>query len=152
MRKVTALVFAGLLVLGVSACTNPRDDSGKVTQSASAHALSIKVGDCVGSLSGDQIEDVQLIPCGDAHYWEAYSARDLPAGDFPGETEIGKVAAQFCGDEFTKFVGVTEEDSQYTWTFLSPSSGSWNDGDREIMCIAGLEDGGVRGSLKNVNK
>lgn len=152
MRKISALAIAGLLVLGFSACGDSRDDQGVVTESASAHSLQIKKGDCVGSLEGDQINNVQLIPCGDAHNWEAYATQNMPNGDYPGESEIDKVAQKLCEDEYTKFVGIPEADSKYTWTYLSPSEGSWGNGDREIMCFAGDKAGGVKGSLKGTKK
>lgn len=152
MRKVAALAIAGLLVLGVSACSEPRDESGTVTQSASAHSLSIKKGDCVGSLEGDQINDVQLIPCGDSHHWEAYAAHNMPDGDFPGSEEINKVGQKFCDDEFTTFVGIPVADSKYVWTYLSPSEDTWKQDDREIMCFAGDKAGGIKGSLKGTKQ
>lgn len=152
MRKVAALAIAGLLVFGVSACGDVRDEAGTVTQSGSAHSLQIKKGDCVGSLEGDQINDVQLVPCGDPHHWEAYAAHNMPDGDFPGSDEIGKVGQKFCDDEYTKFTGISSDKSQYTWTYLSPTEGSWKDGDREIMCFAGDKAGGIKGSLKDIKK
>jgi hypothetical protein len=147
-------VAAAVLAAGsLTACgSQVRSPEGTVTASASANSLSIKVGDCLGDMNGTSVTDVQLIPCAQAHYWEAFAKTNLTGTTYPGETEITKKADEFCATEFKTFVGISSEDSKYSSPYLYPTTESWATGDREIMCFAGLDAGGVKGSLKGIKK
>lgn len=153
MRTYIAAAMAVLAVGSLTACgSQVRSPEGTVTASASVKSLSIKVGDCLGDMQGTSVADVQLIPCGQAHYWEAFAKTNLTGTTYPGETQITKKADEFCATEFESFVGIASADSTYASPYLYPTTESWATGDREIMCFAGLDAGGVTGSLKGVKK
>lgn len=144
-----------VVTLGLAGCTlgaTPRNTAGQVTTSASVDAFQIRVGDCTGKLAEGNISNLEIVPCADSHYYEAYSRTDLEDGDFPGETSVTKAADKFCTAEFKKFVGVSTDDSKYDMFYLYPTAESWRTGDREILCLAGSDDGKVKGSLKGVKK
>lgn len=148
-----AAAVAVLAVGSLTACgSQARNPAGTVTASASANSLSVKVGDCLGDLNGTSVADVQLIPCGQAHFWEAFAKMNLSGTTYPGKTEIAKKADEFCATKFEAFVGIASADSTYASPYLYPTTESWASGDREIMCFAGLDNGGVKGSLKGVKK
>ncbi len=153
MRRILAAVLTIVVVGALSACGNSaRDSEGNVTATASAKSLDITVGDCLGDLANTSIENVQLIPCADAHYWEAYATMDLEGSTIPAESEITTKADEFCVNEFETFVGIAADSSMYAWSYLYPSEETWDTGDREITCLVGLDSGDVKGSLKGAKQ
>lgn len=152
MKRVAVVVAAALALAGCSLGGAPRNTAGEVTQSASVNAFQLRVGDCTGSLAEGDIEDLQVIPCEESHFYEAYAARDLPDGEFPGENEVTEQADKYCTTEFKTFVGLPTKDSKYEMFYLYPVDESWQAGDREVMCLVGSSKGKITGSLQGVAK
>jgi hypothetical protein len=145
------LAVAALAVAGCSGSV--RDGTGQVTASASVDAFSIKVGDCTGDLGQSQVSAAVLLPCGQAHYWEAYASSRIAGDTYPGVTQVTETADKACSDSFKAFVGVSSDKSDYTYTYFYPTEQTWTTADdREVLCFVGLEDGGVTGTLKGVKK
>ena len=152
-RVLVGCALAAVLLTAGCSGGAPRNDAGQVTASATADAFEIKVGDCMGSLSDSGSSPVPLVPCNQAHYWEAYASIKMTGDTYPGETAITTQAEKDCGTAFKAFVGVAPSDSDYSLTYYYPSQDSWEKGgDREILCIAGSASGGIKGSLKGVKK
>ncbi|MFZ1410018.1 MAG: septum formation family protein [Micropruina sp.] len=146
-----ALLFAAASLVSCSS-EAPRNSAGEVTASAVAAAASIKVGDCTGELKEGSLSTADLVPCAQAHYFEAYASKILTDGDFPGEESLRKSADTYCNDQFETFVGVGSNDSTYVVFHLTPVAETWATGDRQILCLAGSEKGGLTGSLKGTEK
>lgn len=149
------LTWCGLaVILALAGCTGPaRDAGGEVTASASVDPFSIKVGDCTGDLGQDQITAAELLPCSAAHYWEAYSSSELSGQAYPGVTQVKEQADKWCTAAFKSFVGVSTDKSDYTYTYFYPTEQTWTTtNDREVLCLVGLGQGGVTGSLKDARK
>ena len=77
---------------------------------------------------------------------------ELPDGDYPGEDAAREKADTFCTSEFKTFVGVATKDSSLDMFYMYPLKESWATGDREVLCFAGLDKGGLKGSLKGTKK
>ena len=77
---------------------------------------------------------------------------ELPDGDYPGEDAAQEKADTFCTAEFKTFVGVATKDSSLDRFYMYPVKESWATGDREVLCFAGLDKGGLKGSLKGTKK
>lgn len=153
MRRILAAVLAIVLVGSLTACGDAaRDADGTVTEAASARSLDLAVGDCIGDLENTAIENVDLIPCDEAHFWEAYAAMDLEGDTMPPDTDITQQADEFCVTQFEEFVGVAAEESMYAWSYLYPSSETWDAGDREITCLVGLDSGDITGSVRGAGE
>jgi len=152
--KTTVSVAAVLLVLLTGCSTDaPRDSAGQVTAAATTDAFSIKVGDCVGKLDGDSAQKLPLMPCAQAHFWEAYASSKLDGTDFPGNSQVNDLSDKACGAAFTGFVGIAIDDSKYEVTYLAPTKESWTQAeDREVVCLVGSSSGNVTGSLKGKAK
>ena len=88
MRAFGCVVVATLSLTGCMAGAAPRDTAGQVTASASVDAFQVKVGDCTGSLKEGDVSDLQVIPCADPHFYEAYAATQLTHADYPGESTV----------------------------------------------------------------
>ena len=150
----TALIaLSGCSLLG-GADEPERDESGDVTEASDADAFSIRVGDCLETMdwSAEGFTTVPVIPCAEAHESEVYAAVDLPDGDYPGDDSVASQADEYCYGEFQGFVGIAWEDSAYDYGYLSPSPESWDQGDREVLCMimdpAGLTTGSLAGAAK----
>ncbi|HEY3546304.1 MAG TPA: septum formation family protein [Propionicimonas sp.] len=151
----TAVSLAAFLLVVLTGCSTdaPRDSAGQVTAAATTDAFSIKVGDCVGKLDGDSAQKLPLMPCDQAHFWEAYASSKLDGTDFPGNSQVNDLSDKACGAAFTGFVGIAVDDSKYEVTYLAPTKESWTQAqDREVVCLVGSSSGNVTGSLKGKAK
>jgi hypothetical protein len=140
------LVGAGYAGLGGEDNTT-RDDSGSIVEEGELGAFRIRVGDCIGSDVGGEIESVEGVPCEGPHQLEVYFAFNLPDGDgtYPGDAAVEELANEGCYDAFQPFVGEAYESSVYGFSTLTPTMGSW-DGldDREVLCMLGNYDGTMK--------
>lgn len=130
----------------------PRNDAGQVTAPATTDAFQVKVGDCTGDLQSGTVSDVGLIPCDQPHYYEAFASMQMTDTTFPGDTAVGDQADKFCDDSFTTWMGVPRQKSEYGFFSLTPTASTWAANDREILCLAGSDEGGIKGSLKGSKK
>jgi hypothetical protein len=82
-----------------------------------------------------------------------YAVADLEDGDFPGEVAVQEASREAClGDTFEGFVGLPYDDSEILANFLYPTEESWEQGDREVVCLA-FEDGiATTGTLEGANR
>lgn len=153
MRAIGAVVAmaAGLALVGCASDV-PRNTAGQVTAPASIDPFQIAVGDCTGPIKEGDVQSLQVVPCGEGHNFEAFAATELTGSDFPGEAEVKKQADKFCTAEFRTFVGLAAKDSRYDMFYLHPVEDSWAIGDRQVLCLAGTTKGGLKGSLKGVQK
>jgi predicted small lipoprotein YifL len=128
----------------------PRDESGAVTEAASAGAFAIKVGDCLNNPHAEQLTEVEFVPCDQPHELEAFAASNLPDGDFPGDEEVAAKAEEFCVAEFKAFAGIPYDDSALELIHLNPTEESWSgEQDRELLCLVGAKDEPTTGTLKD---
>jgi hypothetical protein len=98
-----------------------------------------------------EVTKLPVIDCARPHTDEIYAVVDYDRGDvFPGLEELGTFAEQVCVREFEPYVGTSAFDSSLSFTYLTPTLGSWNDqDDRAVLCV--LRDGqaaSLTGSMK----
>lgn len=157
-RAIALAASALVLGLSLSGCgligggDTPRDPSGNVTNSATADAFSVKVGDCVNEPQGSTFTDIVAIPCDQPHDLEAFAATKMPDGDYPGQSTIDDKTKEFCSAEFLKFIGIAFDDSKLELYPFTPTTSSWKGGDREIVCLAGADKAKTTGTLKGANR
>lgn len=111
----------------------------------------LRVGDCILTEGmSDVVTTIPIVPCSEAHDDEAYYAFDITGVDeFPGEDAVQAHADEVCGSEFENFIGIPyEESSIYHWAFY-PTEGSWDEGDREVVCLVYDPEQQTVGSLKD---
>ena len=145
--------FAIAVALILASCGAPEatvnfdeGDESEVTelvQDGEVLALEVREGDCVDlpDVSDDAdtggVASFELVACDVAHDAEVYELFDLTDADqFPGVAAVEAEAAEGCLDAFEPFIGVAYEESQFFFTFVPPSEGSWEGiGDREVICL-----------------
>ncbi len=88
-----------------------------------------------------QVSDLADVPCSEPHDQEAYALVTYEPAEgededvFPGEEELARFADGACAQEFADYVGIDYLDSSLYFTYLLPSPRSWEDDDREVLCL-----------------
>jgi len=130
-----------------------RNGDGAVTTQSEADAFDLRVGDCIDDNgNASQITSVVILPCKEQHRYEAYATMQLEDGDYPGSDAIVAQADEFCASEFQRFAGIGYDDSALDYTYFYPTSQSWSQGDREVLCLIGDPTGDVSGTLKDAER
>ncbi|HJU81389.1 MAG TPA: DUF4328 domain-containing protein [Acidimicrobiia bacterium] len=94
--------------------------------------LQFAVGDCFNDVEGEY----EVVSCERPHYAEAYRVADHPDQAFyPGASRLADWAEPFCYRHFESYTGIAYQDSDLDFGYLYPTEGSWNGGDREVICF-----------------
>lgn len=123
-------VLAGVVLLGVAGYLLFQGDSG-----TSLGGLS--VGDCFQVPLEVDIVVVEVVPCDDSHDMEVFAVSELPGSPddpYPGVLAVDESAFTTCLGDFKPYVGADYETSQLDIFWLVPGSGSWEEGDRTVVC------------------
>ncbi|GAA2649881.1 DUF4190 domain-containing protein [Streptomyces vastus] len=117
--------------------------------------FSVDKGECFdtpeGSLEGVAY-DVDKVPCADKHDGEVFANFQTDGGSYPGDAAITEAADEKCYTLQAAYAmdswAVPDNVDIY---YFTPTSQSWDLGDREISCFFGNKDpsAGLTGSLRN---
>lgn len=162
IRRAATVSIAVAAIMGLTGCSQitslfgggaTRDEDGQVTEAGENSVFEIQVGDCMGASTGSEVSSVEAVPCTDAHDDEVFFLFDMPEGDFPGGDAIDEASSTQCEEAFVAYVGVDSATSTYEWATYVPTTETWENGDREVVCLAYAEDGSqTTGSIKGSNK
>ncbi|WP_418059215.1 septum formation family protein [Pimelobacter simplex] len=99
---------------------------------------------------GDETSRDRVVPCGSAHDAEVYAQVPLPAGAYPGDAAVERVAQRCEGRLFRDYVGVDRARSALTTFSYYPDAITWAEPNRYVACIAGDPAGEpLTGSLRD---
>jgi|HigsolmetaAR201D_1030396.scaffolds.fasta_scaffold09027_2 hypothetical protein len=110
------------------------------------HVNDLEVGDCVElDVFDAELSRLPVVDCAEPHEGEVVYAADLfgPDEDFPGREAMRARVRRACGDAFERYVGTHPGRSELDLYYAVPSRGSWDDGDRMVVCFAIRPDGGT---------
>lgn len=138
MRLLAILLTLG--VLGLAACGPSRDESGALSGAQDVSALDLMAGDCFNRGEGDQISEVNGVPCDEPHVYEVYAVAESPDGEFPGAEELSAKGEELCLPPFEEYVGLAYQESKYVVETINPSAETWESGDRATLCVLSTED------------
>lgn len=148
-----AIVAAGLALTGCSAIGSIVNQLTGGSPLEDSSAFSIKVGDCFTEPTADAdgfVSEIAFVECTVAHDDEAYASVLMSDLAFPGDDATIDKAEDACGPRFYDFIGAASDyDGSLNYSYLYPSSESWDAGDREILCYVYDEAGQTIGSLKS---
>jgi hypothetical protein len=157
--RATAVMSAVVAAVLLSGCSGDddeprRDPSGNVTETAgAADVFDVRVGDCLGDFGdAEQVTDVAVVPCEDEHAQESYATAQVPDGELPSDDDLRAQAEETCTAEFQTYVGLPYDESALDFTWLQPTADSWEQGDRELVCLVYDPAGPVTGSLQGANR
>jgi hypothetical protein len=104
------------------------------------------VGDCYLDAEATAA-NYTVVDCAQPHDREVFALFDLPDGPFPGEQAVADDAVAGCIEEFEAYVGIGyDESALFADQPITPSEGSWDGGDREVICLLYSPDGQIEGS------
>jgi len=116
-----------------------RDPDDQITQGGNVDAFSLKVGDClISSDLENEFTDIPAVPCSEGHDTEVIYIFDMPDGAYDDDA-ITEAGNSECAKAITDYVGPnygSVSSDGLDWNYFSPTSDSWDQGDREIDCIA----------------
>ena len=115
-----------------------RDSSGAIIGEGSVDAFDVHVGDCFDDYStsfNDEVSSVPGVPCSDPHDNEAFAVFDVTITSYPeSDDHMAELAHNSCLERFDSFVGRDYESSSLDIITLYPTSASWKQSDREVVC------------------
>jgi hypothetical protein len=120
-----------------------------VTACGSASVFDLSVGDCFDDpAAGGEISSVDAVDCAEPHDNEVYALYDYDGDSYPGVDAMGAAADEGCEARFEDYVGIAYLDSELFYTHLTPTQESWDDGDREIVCVLYEPNTKLEGSME----
>jgi Septum formation len=161
--RTRALTGALLLAMALAAgaCGDDDDDDagsgeGATTTSPEAEeetVFAVDVGDCLASdPSGEEITEVPTVDCEEPHQSEAFHTATIEGEELPPSAEIERLVQEECLAEFESFVGMPYEQSALEVIWLEPTEESWEQGDRELVCLVTDPAAQTTGSLQGANR
>jgi Septum formation len=109
----------------------------------------LEIGDCFDDpTESGEVSEVPIVDCAQPHDNEVYDAFDYDGDTFPGDDEMSATADQECQASFEEFVGIGYFDSELYATHLVPTQESWDNGDREIICVLYEPNEKLTGSME----
>lgn len=128
-----ALAIAGLVISGLwiplfavfGTVAYSRYNDGATTH--------LKVGECVTTLKEGDNTDLKARPCDQQNGGKVYAVFELPAGKWPGLTEIQAAAETGCTERFEQ--SGEEPPQASNLATLHPNDVAWRRGDRQITCL-----------------
>lgn len=145
-----ALGAASLTLAGCSLLGNVGNDTQAPSgEGDSTDVFTLEVGDCLNDAGVEgEVSEVPTVPCSEPHDSEAYASILMADGDFPGDDVVDDQAVSDCTTEFDAFVGLDYQTSALDFAYYFPTEASWEQGDREILCLIYDPAGKVTGSLQ----
>jgi hypothetical protein len=153
-QTFASIALASLALVGLAACGDEttadtdRNEEGEITEEGDVGVFSVQVGDCLNGSATGEVSSFEGVPCDQPHTYEVYHLFDMADGDFD-DAAVGTAAEECIGQPFTDYVGLDYQSSEYEVQPLTPTSATWESGDREIVCMlqsADLSD--LTGSLE----
>jgi hypothetical protein len=112
--------------------------------------FTLEVGTCFDDSEESQISEVPEVDCSEPHDNEVFAVFDYTETDtYPGSDPMADAAKALCIDEFDSYVGMTYLDSALEVFPITPTQGSWDNGDREVICaLYNLDLSKLTGSMQ----
>ena len=137
MKSWVIYVAAALGFFVYGAVTDAdRDGSGAIVDGGSVDAFNVQVGDCFDDSTSfsDEISSVPGVPCSEPHDNEAFAVFDVSIENYLDDDAMYDLSYNSCMERFESFVGKDYESSSLEITTMYPSSESWQQNDREVIC------------------
>ena len=127
------------------------DNKGSNGASPEEHdVFNMRVGMCFQDVTGDTVADLPVVDCSQAHDNEVYHLFDVSLSSF-SEAGIEAEAERECIRAFEDYVNLAYPESRYIAAWLTPTMDSWQQGDREVICIL-YDEKPITGSVRNSGK
>lgn len=133
-----SLVVAGFAYFGLGLFSLEDGRVARPVENASTSAVLtldvLTASTCVAF--GDEISSDRVVPCTGAHDAEVYARLPLPAGAYPGDAEVERIAQRCEGRPFRAYVGIERARSELDTFSYYPDATTWTDANRYVVCAA----------------
>lgn len=147
MRRghITLAVVTAVLALSAGGCSIAELLRGD------GNVFELAVGDCFDTAAaGGEVSDVPIVDCSEPHDNEVFHTFEVEDGDYPGNEALVARAEEECIPAFADYVGTDYASSRLDIFPITPTEGSWSDGDREVICaLYDLELEKLEGSMQD---
>jgi hypothetical protein len=120
MELIRVALLAFVLALFAVSCS----DAGNV--------FSLGVGDCFTSVTDTEISDVPIVDCSEPHEHEVFAVWNVTGGSLPS-TDAMEAG---CVERFDAAIGTPFAESDIYSAAITPTQGSFDAGDREVICYS----------------
>lgn len=148
-RGFAAAAAVALAAVALAGCTalGPGDepDPSPTPSTPSTPLTAVAAGDCYDAAVSAAVE---LIDCGSPHRFEVFASLLLEDAEYPGGA-LEATATARCRAAFATFVGLDFDASVLRLRLIAPSADTWEQGDREVLCVVSDPEGRTTGTLEN---
>ena len=139
-----ASVRTALDTTAVPPQVNSTPSSGRPTPvgGTTLDVFALNIGECFDDPpnfgAGIEVLELNGIPCDQPHDNEVYALIDYPGDEtapFPGDDALSAFVEDECLVAFEEYVGGDYFSSNLDFADLRPTAGSWEQGDREVVCF-----------------
>ena len=117
--KLTRVALLGVvLALFAVGCS----DEGNV--------FSLGVGDCFTAINDTEISDVPIVDCSEPHEHEVFAVWNVSGDSLPSQSAM----EEGCVERFEAAIGTPFAESAVYSAPITPTDGSFDAGDREVIC------------------
>lgn len=118
---------------------------GDVPSARTVHASALAAGNCVETVPPQQeVGEVRLVPCAQAHLAQVLAVEDYPADTYPGQDPALETATAWCA-------GLLAEHGFHAEAFLAwpivPTPAAWDQDVRSMACLTRSTLGQITGDL-----
>ena len=150
--KMMMFTLLGVLVTACGGAGGIVEQAGAAIDDLGDESVfSMEVGLCFDDEeeTSGEVSSVPDVPCEEPHDNEVFALIQYTGESFPGPETMQAEARDLCIGDFEAYVGLAYEESELEVYPLVPTSGSWDDGDREIVCaLYALDLSELTGSMK----
>ena len=131
---IAGLILSGawtLLIIAIVVLAIVFDDG-------SVRATNIKTGDCIAESPADGADVARLpkVSCDKPHEGEVYAMIRVSGDSFPGQSAIRDEYEERCLSALESYAPSAANDPRVTNFLLYPTQKTWDQGDRDVACIA----------------
>ncbi|MGH8928788.1 MAG: septum formation family protein [Acidimicrobiia bacterium] len=115
----------------------------------------LEVGNCFDDTEGSgPISSVPAVDCAEPHDNEVFAVLDYTdAETYPGTEAMREAARDLCIEQFDAYVGLPYLDSALEVFAITPTEGSWDSGDREVVCsLYNADLSNLTGSMRGAER
>lgn len=144
MPRSSLLLLTVVLALSTGGCSVMELLGGD------GNVFELGVGDCFNDDGSDgQVSDVPIVDCSEPHDNEVFHTFEVADGEYPGDDALQTQAEEQCIPAFEEYVGIEYASSRLDVFPITPTEGSWSEGDREVICaLYDLELAELEGSMQ----
>ena len=148
MTRFTRLAAVALTAAALAACN-------LIPGGNQTSAFDLEPGVCFDDVEGTDVESVPTVACDQPHDNEVFAVLNYPAGGdepYPGDSAMQSYADTECKGPFQDYVGLDYDSSVFYVFPITPSEGSWGQGDREIICALYEQGEKLTGSARGTRR